>query len=335
MGRRVQKTALTAVGAGYDAGGTTNFVYDGWNLLAELNGANNNVICSYMWGLDLSGSLQGAGGVGGLLTVNPGGTNGCFAVYDGNGNVAGLTDSTGNISARYEYNPFGETIRASGIAAALNPIRFSTKYTDSESSFSYYGYRFYNASLGRWLNRDPIEEKGGLNLYAFVQNRPGGAVDSLGRYTINKQCCQAALQYLVNTRRLISFYQKQYDNFRNVGLNDIAAGLRELNAQDLGLAGIGAVNRSSRPTCINEAADDAERNPLRVSVRVVSWLGGLASDGTYLVFSAGFFEANSAMYYYLVGELWVYRTMEKNLLEILKDCEKKCKNPTLQGPGLF
>ena len=46
------------------------FVYDGWNLMAELNATNNAVIRSFMWGLDLSGSPQGAGGVGGLLEVN-------------------------------------------------------------------------------------------------------------------------------------------------------------------------------------------------------------------------------------------------------------------------
>src|SRR5436190_353208 len=86
MGRRVEKVVSTWNGSAYASAVTTRFVYDGWNLLAELDGDNSNAVkCSYMWGLDLSGSLQGAGGVGGLLTVNPGGTNGYFAVYDGNG----------------------------------------------------------------------------------------------------------------------------------------------------------------------------------------------------------------------------------------------------------
>lgn len=48
---------------------SNRFIYDGWNLVAELNGTNNMVIKSFVWGLDLSGSLQGAGGVEGLLTV--------------------------------------------------------------------------------------------------------------------------------------------------------------------------------------------------------------------------------------------------------------------------
>src|SRR5260370_28956342 len=105
MGRRVQKVVSTWNGSTYASAVTTRFVYDGWNLLAELDGDNNNAVkCSYMWGLDLSGTLQGAGGVGGLLTVTPNGNGTHFVSYDGNGNVAALTDSTGNLSARYEYN---------------------------------------------------------------------------------------------------------------------------------------------------------------------------------------------------------------------------------------
>jgi RHS repeat-associated protein len=77
----------------------------------------------------------------------------------------GLNSATdGSNSARFEYGPFGEPIRASGPRAADGRIRFSSKYTDQESGLVYYGYRFYNAVTGRWINRDPIEEDGGINL---------------------------------------------------------------------------------------------------------------------------------------------------------------------------
>jgi len=67
-GRRIRKTVtrLDTSAVILD----NKFFYDGWNLIAELNGTNNNVIRSYAWGLDLSGSQQGAGGVGGLLMVS-------------------------------------------------------------------------------------------------------------------------------------------------------------------------------------------------------------------------------------------------------------------------
>ncbi len=81
--------------------------------------------------------------------------------------------------APYELGPFGEPLRATGSMAAANPFRFSTKYHDDETDLLYYGYRFYNASTGRWIARDPLEEEG-FNLYALCDNVPAGTVDLLG-----------------------------------------------------------------------------------------------------------------------------------------------------------
>jgi len=88
--------------------------------------------------------------------------------------------TTGTTSGQFEYGPFGETIRLTPNANNLSPFRFSTKYSDDESDFLYYGFRYYNPSTGMWLSRDPIEEKGGLNLYAFVKNVPTSGIDRLG-----------------------------------------------------------------------------------------------------------------------------------------------------------
>jgi len=68
------------------------------------------------------------------------------------------------VSARDEYGPFAENLRGTGPLAKANPFRFSTKFQDDETDLLYYGYRFYNQSLGRWPKRDPLEEKGGKNL---------------------------------------------------------------------------------------------------------------------------------------------------------------------------
>jgi RHS repeat-associated protein len=105
--------------------------------------------------------------------------------YDANGNVLGLVDSLGNAASTYEYGPFGEVVRASGPMAALNPFQFSTKYTDAETGLNYYGLRYYEPSTGRWLSRDPIEEQGGLNLYAFVANNGVNQFDPFGLMTEN------------------------------------------------------------------------------------------------------------------------------------------------------
>ena len=64
--------------------------------------------------------------------------------------------------------------------AKANPFRFSTKYQDDETDLLYYGYRYYNASTGRWLSRDPLDERGGKNLLSFVANNPVSYIDRLG-----------------------------------------------------------------------------------------------------------------------------------------------------------
>jgi RHS repeat-associated protein len=75
--------------------------------------------------------------------------------------VAALVNAAdGTVVANYEYGPFGELIRATGPMAKANPIRFSTKYQDNESDLVYYGYRYYDRSTGKWLNRDPLSERG-------------------------------------------------------------------------------------------------------------------------------------------------------------------------------
>src|SRR6266540_3497584 len=179
-GRRTQKILSTWNGSAYVAASTNKFVYDAWDLVAELN-STNGVIRSYLWGTDLSGGVQGAGGVGGLLAIKPTGTNTLFVAYDGNGNVTSLIDaSTGTFTGQFEYGPFGEVIRATGTMAKTNPFRFSKKYQDDESDFFYYGFRYYNPSTGRWLSRDPIEERGGFNVYVFSLNRPLDVLDILG-----------------------------------------------------------------------------------------------------------------------------------------------------------
>jgi RHS repeat-associated protein len=194
QGRRVRKRFDTHNGSGWVLSSDTAFAYDGWNLVAELNAASSNArLRTYLWGLDLSTSEQGAGGVGGLLLVTDyeGTTTYHWPAFDGNGNVAALVaQADGSLSARYEYGPFGETIRATGAMGKKNPIRFSTKYTDDQTGLLYYGYRYYNPTTGRWITRDPIGEVGGSGLYRFVANSPSLKVDLLGLFDCVTTCAQ-------------------------------------------------------------------------------------------------------------------------------------------------
>ncbi len=185
QGRRVAMVVSNYASGNWYLEAEDYFAYDGWNCLAVLH-SDFSILNSFTWGLDLSGSLQGAGGVGGLVAMNAG-TNGVhFYAMDGNGNVAALVDaSDGTKSATYEFSPFGQIIRASGAMAKLNPFRFSTKYQDDYTDLAYYGYRFCNLDSGRWLNRDRVGEGGGLNLYSFLQNSPHDRIDALGLMTLS------------------------------------------------------------------------------------------------------------------------------------------------------
>jgi RHS repeat-associated protein len=179
-GRRTLKIISSWDGTNYVDQSTNRFVYDGWNLIAILN-PDFSSAATFMWGLDLSDTLQGAGGVGGLLSIRDQ-TNGThFASFDENGNLAALTRaSDGTLSGIYEYGPFGEMVRSTGPMAGANPFRFSTKFQDNESDLLFYGYRFCDPHNGGWLNRDPVGELGGQNLYALSSNDPVDFFDFLG-----------------------------------------------------------------------------------------------------------------------------------------------------------
>jgi len=131
--------------------------------------------------------MQGAGGVDGLLKLTYYGTStiNAFGAYNGNGNVTALIEAAnGSVCARYEYGPFAEPIRSSGPLCKLKPICFSTKYTDTESGFLYYGYRCYNSSTGRWLNRDTVGELGGVNVLSWLVNDAANHSDAEGWFPI-------------------------------------------------------------------------------------------------------------------------------------------------------
>jgi RHS repeat-associated protein len=185
QGRRFSKRVYhwDAAMSSYVLATEIRFIYNGWNLVAELN-STNGISRSCVWGLDLGGNFHGAGGVGGLLgmTISSGEHPGSYAyTYDGNGNVMGMVNfSNAVISAEYEYGPFGEIIRATGPLGPVNTFRFSTKYQDDETGLLYYGYRYYAASSGRWLSRDRLGENAGINLYGFLANSAPNHVDALG-----------------------------------------------------------------------------------------------------------------------------------------------------------
>jgi RHS repeat-associated protein len=184
LGRRVEKKVENLDGPTPNF--THRYVYDGWNLIAEYAYASSTLTLtrSYTWGLDIARTLTDAGGVGALLqVVDHASGKAWHPAYDGNGNIAALVNGSGGaVVAVYEYSPFGELLRhvVHDSAAAGQPFRFSSKFTDDETGLVYYGRRYYDTKNGRFINKDPIDEAGGLNLYGFCGNNAVNRWDLLG-----------------------------------------------------------------------------------------------------------------------------------------------------------
>ena len=172
MGRRFEKKV-------YSANVLTKhekFVYDGYKLIQVLDALNDNAVTmTFVWhpestGLDTPFSMTYDGEI-------------YYYVTDGNKNVMSLIDAAGTKVAEYVYDPFGRLLSSTGELAEINPFRFSSEYHDDETGLVYYNYRYYSPELGRWISRDPIEEEGGVNLYAMVGNNPITHFDQFGLFS--------------------------------------------------------------------------------------------------------------------------------------------------------
>lgn len=166
----------------------------------------------YVWGLDVQGQTTGrtdgnqTAGIGGLVAVIVDGWSWCDILYpvsDRNGNITRMVSadfitrllgehSNPHIAASFDYDPYGVLITEtfdgpwSQQIADYCSLRFQSKYYDKETELYYFGYRFYDPRTGKWLSRDPIEEKGGLNTTAYCNNDPINKLDPTGLMTISE-----------------------------------------------------------------------------------------------------------------------------------------------------
>lgn len=156
-------------------------VFDRWNLIYEkfIHADNTIVEKQYFWGPDRSGTLDQACGVGGLIAVSINGTF-YFPCYGSNSEIVAYVSESGAVVASYTYGPFGEVNLFTGPMVDEFAFRFMTKRYDTAAGLYDFGARWYSPSLHRWLNRDPIAERGGLNIYAFCCNDPINIYDANG-----------------------------------------------------------------------------------------------------------------------------------------------------------
>jgi RHS repeat-associated protein len=160
-GRRASKTVNgTATGYVYDT--IAGLAY----VLAEQTGGD---ITLYTYGADL------------LAMTDPAGAQSYYHA-DGLGSTRGLTNGSGQVTARYTYDVFG-AVRSSG-GAGNTAFKFAGEQTDDESGLIYLRARYYDPSLARFLSKDlwrgSQQDTQSLNRYVYVKNNPTNQVDPSG-----------------------------------------------------------------------------------------------------------------------------------------------------------
>ena len=105
--------------------------------------------------------------------------NGTWYTYgwDLTKNICELYSTEGRILQTYTYSPFGEATVSGNIT---QPMQWSSEFWDSEIGLFYYNYRYYDALSGRWISRDPEENKENYKLYIYVENNPDYMFDVKG-----------------------------------------------------------------------------------------------------------------------------------------------------------
>ena len=155
---------------------TTHFYYsDQWQILEERLNTGSSADRQFVWGQRYVDDL----------VLRDQSTTRHYVLND-LVNVTSIINTSGTVQERYGYNAFGTSrvMNASFVVQSSSSYNWETRFAayrwDSESGLYQVRYRYYHPLLGTWINRDPIGERGGLNLYSFVGNNPIVRFDPLG-----------------------------------------------------------------------------------------------------------------------------------------------------------
>jgi RHS repeat-associated protein len=160
LGRRIEKVVN---------GVSTRYIYDNEDIAVEADGS----------GTAQAFYLHGPGIDEPLSMVRFGAGGGHFAYHaDGLGSISTLTDLNGNPVRSYTYDSFGRLVAQTG--TVTNPYTYTGRELDPESGLFYYRARYYDPTMGRFLQEDPIALLGGVNFYSYVKNNPIKFIDPEG-----------------------------------------------------------------------------------------------------------------------------------------------------------
>ncbi len=116
-------------------------------------------------------------GIDEIISMRRGG-NSYYYFKDSLGSVTSLADDSETVVNTYRYDTFGNTYNLTG--SINNPYSYVSRRLDVESGLMYFRARYYDASIGRFINADPIRFTAGINFYVYVQNNPANYIDPTG-----------------------------------------------------------------------------------------------------------------------------------------------------------
>ncbi|HXL06772.1 MAG TPA: RHS repeat-associated core domain-containing protein [Gemmatimonadales bacterium] len=253
----------------YDAGGRLvrkdvngvaqgHFVWDGSNMLAELNGSATGEVAEYSY----------YGGMDDPHAIVVGGTE--YNMHtDAIGNVVALTDSIQSLRRTYQYDAWGNlTGGIDGLPFnGLDRVRWKgALWVGSEASLYYMRHRWYEPQTGRFLNEDPLGIKTGMNQYAYAHDDPVNGGDATGLADCPKG------YHLVSTK---------YDDEGNMvqTCKDGAGNTVTVTTDPLGNVTYGG----SRSDAQTSGQDVGQRAVEACSAAVGEFFGTLILDGSFLV----------------------------------------------------
>jgi len=146
LGRRSSRSA---------AGLTTKYLYDGQDVVVD--SSTGGLVMRYLNGPGIDNKLRQSSSNYGSL----------YFLQDHLGSTVAMTNRTGSVLERIQYEPFGASPNTS-----LTRYGFTGREADSATGLLYYRARWYDAQQGRFLSEDPIHYNGGLNLYTYTLNNP-------------------------------------------------------------------------------------------------------------------------------------------------------------------
>lgn len=162
FGRRIQKSGPL---------GTTNYLYDGENLLEEVGGMGS-ILARYAQTTAIDEQLS---------TSRASATS--YYQQDGLGSTTSLSSSGGLLANTYTYDSFGNLTASNGTVS--NALRYTGREADLETGMQYYRARQYDQSVGRFISEDPFRSSLKMNRFSYVSNRSVPLIDPSGE---QEQC---------------------------------------------------------------------------------------------------------------------------------------------------